>query len=662
MLLKSLRLLNFRQYKGPQSVFFATDSEKNVTVILGDNTFGKTTLLQAFSWCFYGKVNLPNKDKLLNYDVADDLPNGESADVEVEIELVHNGRDYTLLRSQTFTKGLVGNDVHGDTPIKKMSYVLSDGQTQPIKTTRIDEVIKSILPEDLSSYFFFDTERVAAVSTRKDLSSSVKDLLGLSVLYNAMNHLGDKGHKSSVIGKLYNSMDKDGDERAAQALKVMQGAEERRDDIKKRLAECKEELVEQNAKKAQYDDLLRNNGDTKSLQGKKEDLERRVAKDAKSLDDTRRALRGDFSANSLSFFITPLVEQADAFLADAEIDDKGIKDLTRPTLEEILARGTCVCGLKFIEHPDAVNHIKNEMRFCPPESIGNAVKNFRGDIARLSGDVDHILEGMNNRRANIYLTVQRIQEANDDIDSLSTQLAALPDLGTYEAARNDVKAQIRTLENRKSELERQDGAQELRYKNAQRQHETFSVASDKNKKINRYIKYAEAIAQWLADTYDEKEAEIREKLQDRVNGIFERMYHGHRRVLIDQSYQVKLITDLNENSRMTGESEGLNRVKNFAFIAGLVSIAKERVVAKSGDQEFDLSSEPYPLVMDAPFSNTDETHIANISKELPEASEQVIMFVMNKDWRYAEPVLKTRVGSRYELTKLSEQYSKLEEA
>ena len=137
------------------------------------------------------------------------------------------------------------------------------------------------------------------------------------------------------------------------------------------------------------------------------------------------------------------------------------------------------------------------------------------------------------------------------------------------------------------------------------------------------------------------------------------MYHGTRKVVIDANYSVNLLTDLGDTSKYTGESEGLNRVKNFAFIAGLVSLAKERVVAESGNTSFDLSSEPYPLVMDAPFSNTDETHIANISKVLPEASEQVIMFVMNKDWRYAELVLKNRLGASYVLDKQSEKYSVL---
>ena len=38
MLIKQIALKNFRQYKDLQVVEFSCDKEKNVTVILGDNT------------------------------------------------------------------------------------------------------------------------------------------------------------------------------------------------------------------------------------------------------------------------------------------------------------------------------------------------------------------------------------------------------------------------------------------------------------------------------------------------------------------------------------------------------------------------------------------------------------------------------------------------
>ena len=135
------------------------------------------------------------------------------------------------------------------------------------------------------------------------------------------------------------------------------------------------------------------------------------------------------------------------------------------------------------------------------------------------------------------------------------------------------------------------------------------------------------------------------------------MYHGQRRVELDEQYRVELIAAVADSERLLSESEGLNRVKNFAFIAGLVALAKQQILKDSG-----ISSEPYPLVMDAPFSNADEIHTANISKVLPRIAEQVIMFVMQKDWNFAEPVMSLRVGKKYRLNKFSETFTKIEEA
>ena len=52
MLIKKLELENFRQYIGNQTIEFSTDCEKNVTVLIGVNTSGKTTLEFKTSRCF----------------------------------------------------------------------------------------------------------------------------------------------------------------------------------------------------------------------------------------------------------------------------------------------------------------------------------------------------------------------------------------------------------------------------------------------------------------------------------------------------------------------------------------------------------------------------------------------------------------------------------
>ena len=93
MLFKSLMLKNFRQFKGETNVEFACDSFKNVTVILGNNTFGKTTLLQAFNWCLYEKADFrDNPDFLLNRDLEMAM-----RDKVTSIELAENKNMFAIM-------------------------------------------------------------------------------------------------------------------------------------------------------------------------------------------------------------------------------------------------------------------------------------------------------------------------------------------------------------------------------------------------------------------------------------------------------------------------------------------------------------------------------------------------------------------------------------
>ena len=48
MKFKTLKMKNFMRYKGVNEIDFSCDEEHNVTVVLGDNTVGKTTIAQAF--------------------------------------------------------------------------------------------------------------------------------------------------------------------------------------------------------------------------------------------------------------------------------------------------------------------------------------------------------------------------------------------------------------------------------------------------------------------------------------------------------------------------------------------------------------------------------------------------------------------------------------
>lgn len=61
MLLESIKLENFRQFRNESIDFAQGQDGKNVTIIIGENGTGKTTFAQAFSGVCMGKLSFLTK-------------------------------------------------------------------------------------------------------------------------------------------------------------------------------------------------------------------------------------------------------------------------------------------------------------------------------------------------------------------------------------------------------------------------------------------------------------------------------------------------------------------------------------------------------------------------------------------------------------------------
>ena len=657
MLIKSLKMKNFRQFIGETNVEFSIDADKNVTIILGNNTFGKTTLLQAFNWCFYEKVLFSdNPDDLLNYEVQGKMYPDKEEEVKVEINLLHGGVEYTISRTQIVTKRVAGYNKRTFAKITLIKKTDSGKtETKIIESpNEIKKLINTILPEDLSKYFFFDTERVNSISTKKDVADAVKGLLGLAALDNAKKHIGTKSSTTTALGILNKGFDLNGNKEAEATLEAIHDQQAIKASSREKIENYDGQIKVYESRKEQLEDILRDNRNTAELQAKKQKLEKSVSIEENAQLDIISALKRDFNNGVMPFFATPLLIQAKEFLKAVKIDDKGIKDLSKPTLLEILNRGRCICGCELKEGEAAYNHILEEMRYVPPESIGNTVRNYTNQMDRYLNKNNDYVEGINTRFSELYRSKNRVVDYLNEIEEISEIIKGSEDVRKYEVELQDVKHRIKDLHAKKDAEVRNEIYSENEMARLQKLYDSLIAKNEKNAETIKYIRYAEDILEWIESTYSEKETYIRDALEDRVNNIFERMYHGKRRVVIDKKFNVELLTIVSDREINTGKSEGLDRVKNFAFIGGLVALAKEKIVSKAGNEEIDLASEPYPLVMDAPFSNADDEHTRNISHIIPEVAEQVIMFVMEKDFRIAEPVMNNKIGKRFTLTKNSE--------
>ena len=660
MLIKSLRYKNFRQFKGENQIAFSCDPQKNVTIILGDNTFGKTTLLQMFNWCFYDKAIFnDNPDFLLNLELASAMYNGDDPiEVLVEIVLEHEGRDYTITRKQDYLK-VNGTVTHRDSQLKVTFKDLATGKTGYIEKDKdMKSVINLILPEDLSGYFFFDTERVQNVAERKDLSASVKGLLGLTVLDNAIKHLGKEESKTTVIGSFYEDLKKNDDSKASEALDEIQAAEEAREYQQKIKDDAESEIDNYERRREVLESKIRDLQTTTELQKRKDQLARDIKSERDALDKVYSEFPVLFGDDSVWFFAQPLYRQAMEFLEQAQVDDKGISDVTANTIKELIKNGRCLCGAEIVDGNDAYTHLMEQIKFVPPESIGTTIKNFKKDIQQYDkiNANDRFFQTIQSRIADILRFKNRIQEWEEEIVDIEQQIEGKDDAKKYQIELNDVKTRLKEKTKAKELAIAKIAEAESRKERFKKIYDTLIAKSDKGREIRRYLAYAIKIQEWIQGYYNDEESKIRSELQEHVNVIFQRMYHGERMLEINEKYQTVLYSVIPETHEkvISGESEGLIRVKNFAFIAGLVDLAKSKTLSVGENK---LENEPYPLILDAPFSNADEEHIKNISRELPMVAEQVIMFVMKKDWRYAETVILDKVNQMYTLEKHSDTYS-----
>ena len=204
MLIKKITLRNFRQYMNTE-IIFSTDPEKNITLIKGDNGTGKTTLAQAFQWVLYGHTNFQIQE-LINRKAKENANPNDEVILCVILELEYAKEDYILKRSITYKKTksdfIEKNDGYYFTIAKKDI----NGNNEYISESQKNYIVKQILPEDLSKFFFFDGERIETLAKElsggksKEFKEAVYGLVGLRATQNAIRHLGDsRGGRKNVI-------------------------------------------------------------------------------------------------------------------------------------------------------------------------------------------------------------------------------------------------------------------------------------------------------------------------------------------------------------------------------------------------------------------------------------------------------------------------------
>lgn len=637
MLIKKIKLENFRQFVGAQEIEFSTDREKNVTLVIGDNGSGKTTISQAFVWCLYGEVpGFSKKDELLSY-----LKRGEASILmKVSIEMLHEGKSFTLQRTQNYHSGRMSSSQ------VQLDYVDSSGESKNLWGEKATEKMKEILPQELAQYFFLTGEKIDSMSSEirmgksKNFSDAVNSLLGLDYYKKTIRHL--KG-----ILKKYSEIEIPSENAVNLATFAMKAVEkqiqEQEDEIKK----VKKNLESNNQEILDIQVELKSMKSSADIQKEKEFLEaQKKEKQERREDFLKRAIldfagdKSDHGGESPYFLARSAYHKELKTLNEilsipqGDVPEKLHADL----IDWIEDRHRCICGAEVHEGQENYDWLEKYRKIIPPESISTLTHNeseriiskFRlgtklfENFQAIRISVDNLDDEINSLEEQIEMQTEKLKNS-DDTSALQKRLSQLEDWN-----KNSDKRQEELLI-RRAELE-----------NSRKIHEKErDEALQKSKEGQFILKCKNVVNRLQRDFethYQEAEESKRSELISAVKKAFLEIYGNTFSIEIDEKYNIETNPPLEKST-----GQGMSVI--FAFLAGLLSVIRE---SQKNDRN---ELESYPLVFDAPFSALDETRISSVCEVLPKVSSQIMIFIKDTDGNVAKDELGAKIGKNYVLKK-----------
>ena len=420
---------------------------------------------------------------------------------------------------------------------------------------------------------------------------------------------------------------------------------------------CEHEIEAAEHEKKRAEEEIKQYADGARLQYEKERLGKDMILAKTSKGRLVRDVCHAFNAGMTRFFAMSMVQQSMDMVSKSDFGGKDIPEMHAKTIQFLLDRGSCLCGTQLMEGSVAYNNLCDLFKYLPPKSIGVTVGAFVKESRQLYAREDDLFGDIGERMGDISRQDENINDLEEKIRLISSKL----DGDDMREQVRKLNAQIKTCSDRiikqnmtKNDLLRRQGGAETEKKQKENKRAELSLLDKNNRHIERCKAYAQRIYEDLSSEYQSKEKEIRENLEISINDIFKAIYDGGLSLSIDDKYNISVYVNDYEGEVETSTAQSISVI--FAFISAIIKMARDNC-KKIGEESY---AEPYPLVMDAPLSAFDKRRIQAICTAIPEAAEQVIIFIKDTDGDLAEEHLGTKVKKRHRFSKIDEFNTKLD--
>lgn len=636
MILKSLYLKNYRTYRGPEIVDFAT-GDQNITIIKGNNEVGKTTIMNAITWCLYGREYYKDEgnEPIFSKSTAYDLEAGDEDTVEVTLVMEDKkGKTVRFIRKLLFYKNDVGQCKEDSTDFE----ILIDDMPVSFQST----YIRKHLPSDIKEYFLFDGEQLETYFTedKSNIKKSVYQLSHLDVLENTIKHLksskkdlDDKLTKlNPILGKLRKTETRYIEEIEANQSKI--------EKIESDIVAWKK-IIDENSEQ-----IKRFGKDPNKLIDEKEKLK----KDLEKLD-----IRIDAEEERLGVFLVKNLPKilSISYLLNVkelckELEEKGFipARFKKEFLEYLLEEHECICGADLSEGSPGYSKLQQLY-----EETDDAT-NIADKVNLLLGSLNSIVDKFPFKFKETLVSKKKtIKDLKSERKAISNRITDINDelAGIDEEKVKKLQNEIQTYESliisnteKKGGIKRQIEDTEKLLEDVRKDIiEEEKKAGIKNK-IQASLDLCNELLSEAKNIYQNLEEDIHNKLQELTSHEFGNLHwkEFYQGVVIDKDYEVKI---LKEGGYVVPQdlSKGGQLVLALSFMTALNS----------------LSGFGLPIVIDTPLGRLDEPIKENIGKYLPEytKNKQVTLLVTGSEYSEAfRKGIRNHVGKEYELNYIQE--------
>ena len=630
-----LALSNFRQFYGKQEIKFSTDDYKNITLVHAENGTGKTALLNSILWCFYEKTteNFKERTKILNTSAKAEGITRCSVEIEFETD---KGKLFYVRRTL--------HSSNGNT--KFQIFEIDDNHYKPIDNPI--SFINSVIPRDISSYFFFQGEgigKITSTSSGSKVKEALKQILGFTIAEKALEDI--KAIKKSYYSQ-FKKLDKKGElSTLANSIQQLESDIEKNkktiDDTSKAINHYENKIKDiENKLSCSNSELVKN------LQSQRIQIESFLKKEKQRLQQAEKDKIRLVSQYATSVFGFELSQKAMDFIDEKEYKGTIPSPYNEQLVKDILEQCQCICGAKINPGTQAYNNIHELLKSAGDPQLESRILKARSQLSVLAQDSSKAKDAIRKNADIINAAEENIQEYKNQLEEISKKIAGTEsEEKIKELEKNLMSAKQKRDQDiqvkARAERDKESANNELMKK--RQEYQRLNTFTGELKKYQDLINCTENIEKKLQSTLDEFNKDIHTIIINKVNKYLEKFVRqDYKAKLNPNTYEIRLIDSYND---VVAESEGQSLLLSLTFISSLIELSRER---KNASGQLLTPGAVAPFIVDAPFGDLDNKYKGNIAKKIPESVNQVVFFLSSSHWQGAvEQNIREKIGMEYNL-------------